>query len=50
MVLFAFFVLLVFAVHSKDEPREQIRFGGTLVGGFMIEGLGQGGRMDAVPL
>ena len=36
MVLFAFFVSLVFAVISKDEVREQIRFGGMMFGGFML--------------
>jgi hypothetical protein len=32
---FAFFVSLVFAVLSKEHPREQLRFGGLLFAGFL---------------
>ena len=32
---FAFFVSLVFAVLSKDHPREQLQFGGLLFVGFV---------------
>ena len=35
LVIFAFFVSLVFAVIAKDEPREQVRFGGLMFGGFL---------------
>ena len=35
LVLFALFVSLVFAVLTKDDLREQIRFGGLLFAGFI---------------
>jgi heme A synthase len=36
MVLFAFFVSLVFAVLMRDEPREQLKTGGTMLGAFVV--------------
>jgi hypothetical protein len=50
LALFAFFVSLVFALLSKDDPREQFRFGGMLFGGFMIAGLVLGWLMYPFPL
>ena len=50
LALFAFFVSLVFAVLSKDDPREQIRFGGLLFGGFMLAALVLGWLMYPFPL
>jgi hypothetical protein len=35
MTLFAFFVSLVFALLAKDEPVEQVRFGGMMFVGFL---------------
>ena len=35
LVGFAFFVSLIFAVLSKDQPGEQLRFGGMLFAGFV---------------
>lgn len=35
LALFAFFVSFVFALIAKDEPREQVRFGGLLFAGFV---------------
>ena len=35
LMLFAFFVSLVFALLAKDEPKEQLRFGGLMFGGFV---------------
>ena len=35
LVLFSFFVSLVFALLAKDDPREQLRFGGMMLGGFL---------------
>lgn len=35
LVGFAFFVSLVFAVLAKDQPRDQLRFGGLLFAGFV---------------
>ena len=48
--LFAFFVSLVFALLSKDDPREQIRLGSMLFGGFMIAALVLGWLMYPFPL
>ena len=50
LALFALFVSLVFALLSKDDPREQIRFGGMLFGGFMIAALVLGWLMFPFPL
>jgi hypothetical protein len=49
MVLFAFFVSLVFAVISKDDVREQARFGGMMFGGFMVAALVLGWLMYPFP-
>jgi hypothetical protein len=35
LVTFAFFVSLVFALLSKDDVNEQVRFGGKLFGAFI---------------
>ena len=50
MVLFAFFVSLVFAVISKDEVREQVRFAGMMFGGFMLAAIVLGWLMYPFPL
>ena len=50
LVLFAFFVSLVFAVLSKDDVGEQIRFGGMLFGGFIVAAVVLGWLMYPVPL
>ena len=50
LALFAFFVSLVFALLGKDDPREQIRFGGMLFGGFMLAALVLGWLMYPFPL
>jgi hypothetical protein len=36
MLLFSFFVAVVFAVLMKDEPRDQVRFGAMVFGGFIV--------------
>lgn len=36
MALFAACVSIVFAVLMRDEPREQLRLGGRLFGGFVV--------------
>lgn len=36
MVLFAFFVSLIFAVLLRDDPREQLKTGGMMLGGFVV--------------
>jgi hypothetical protein len=50
LVIFAFFVSLVFALISKDDPREQLRFGGTLFGGFIVAALVLGWLMYPFPI
>jgi hypothetical protein len=48
--IFAFFVSLVFAVIAKDEPRDQLRFGGMMFGGFLASALVLGWLMYPFPL
>ena len=50
LVIFAFFVSLVFAVLAKDDGREQIRFGATLFGGFIVVAIVLGWLMYPFPL
>ena len=35
LALFAFFVSLVFSLLAKDDPNEQVRFGGMMFAGFL---------------
>lgn len=39
MVVFALFVAVVFAVLMKDRPRDQVRFGALVFGGFIVSAL-----------
>lgn len=50
LVLFALLVSVVFAVLMKDEPREQIRFGGILFAGFVASAFVLGWLMYPFPL
>ena len=50
MVLFAFFVSLVFAVISKDDVRDQLRFGALMFAGFIVSALVLGWLMFPFPL
>ena len=50
MVLFAFFVSLVFAVLVKDEPREQLKTGAMMLGGFVVAAYVLGWLMFSFPL
>jgi hypothetical protein len=50
MSLFSFFVSLVFAVLVRDEPREQLRLGAMMFGGFLASGLLLGWLMYPLPL
>jgi len=50
LVIFAFFVSLVFAVLTKDDLREQVRFGGMLFAGFVVTALVLGWLMYPFPL
>ena len=50
MVLFAFFVSLVFAVLLRDDPRQQLRTGGTMFAAFVGAALVLGWLMYPFPL
>jgi hypothetical protein len=50
MVLFAFIVSVVFGVLLRDEPREQVRTGGLMFGGFVAAALILGWLMYPLPL
>ena len=50
LALFAFFVSLVLAVIAKDEPHDQLRFGGLMFGGFLASALVLGWLMYPFPL
>jgi hypothetical protein len=49
LILFAFFVALIFAVISHDEPAAQVRFGARIFGGFLAAGLALGWLMYPLP-
>jgi hypothetical protein len=49
MLLFSFFVALVFAVIMKDQPREQVRFGAMVFGGFILSAFVLGWLMYPFP-
>jgi hypothetical protein len=50
MVLYAFFVSLVFAVLLRDQPREQLKTGGMMFGGFVGAAFLLGWLMFPFPL
>ena len=50
MVLFALFVSVVFATLMRDEPIDQLRFGGRLFAGFIAAGLLIGWLLYPLPL
>jgi hypothetical protein len=47
---FAFFVSLVFALIARDDPREQVRFGGMLFAAFLATAVILGWLMYPLPL
>ena len=49
MVIFATFVAVVFSTIAKDTPREQVRFGLRLLGGFVATGFVLGWVMRVFP-
>jgi prepilin signal peptidase PulO-like enzyme (type II secretory pathway) len=49
LVIFACFVSLVFALLTKDDARQQIRFGGMLFAGFLITAVVLGWLMYPFP-
>jgi heme/copper-type cytochrome/quinol oxidase subunit 4 len=50
MALFAFFVSVVFAVLLRDTPREQLRTGAMMFGGFIAAAVVLGWLMYPLPL
>lgn len=50
MVLYAFFVSLVFAVLLRDQPREQLKSGAMMLGGFVVAAFILGWLMLPFPL
>ncbi len=50
LVLFAFFVSLVFSVLMRDRPRDQVKFGLLLFGGFIAAAIALGWLMYPFPL
>lgn len=50
MVLFSLFVSIVFATLMQDDPREQVRLGARMFGGFVLTGLALGWLLFAFPL
>ena len=50
LAVFAFFVSLVFAVIAKDDPREQVRFGGMMFAAFLASAVVLGWLMYPFPL
>ena len=45
MIIFAFFVSLVFSALSKDDLKEQLRFGGLMFAGFVGSAIAAGWLM-----
>ena len=50
MVVFALLVSIVFAVLLRDEPREQLKTGGLMFGGFVAAALALGWVLLLFPL
>ena len=50
MVLFAFLVAVVFALLTKEDIRDQVRFGGKVFGAFLAAALILGWLMYPFPL
>ena len=50
MFLFAAFVSVVFAALLRDDPREQLRLGGRIFGGFVAAGILLGWLLFPFPL
>ena len=50
MIVFALFVSTVFAVLTRDDPKEQIVFGARLFGGFVGAGILIGWLLNPLPL
>jgi hypothetical protein len=50
LIVFSFFVSAVFAALGRDEPREQLRTGALMFGGFIIAAVVLGWMLYPLPL
>ena len=50
MVVFSLFVSVVFAALSRDDPRDQLKFGARLFAGFVGAGILVGWLLYPLPL
>ena len=50
LLVFAFFVSAVFATLARDEPREQLRTGAMMFGGFVAAAVVLGWILYPLPL
>ena len=50
LILYSAFVSVTFATLMRDEPREQLRFGARLFGGFVAAGVLLGWLLLPFPL
>ena len=50
LLVFAFFVSAVFATLARDEPREQLRAGAMMFGGFVAAAVVLGWVLYPLPL
>ena len=50
MVLFSLYVSIAFATMMRDEPREQLRLGARIFGGFVGAGILIGWLLYPLPL
>jgi hypothetical protein len=50
MVLFSLYVSIAFATMMRDEPREQLRLGARIFGGFVGAGIVIGWLLYPLPL
>ncbi len=50
MALYAFFVSVVFAVLLRDQPREQLKTGAMMFGGFVAAAFVLGWLMYPLPV
>ena len=50
LIVFSFFVSAVFAALGRDEPREQLRTGVLMFGGFIVAAVVLGWLLYPLPL
>jgi len=50
LILFSLFVSFVFALIARDEPRDQLRFGGMVFAAFVVSAVVLGWLMFPFPL